>query len=378
MSKFKKFGEFVQKKKQDLLKAKDGLAGEDYDGPLAIKPPQEPTNGQYTKPLPYKAGGEEANGVVWTAPDDGSKKPLGQEATPGISPQTSSLGKKPEDKAKARPKPKKLTTEQFIEKTKKMSDSEFVNYLLDEHSTEITTVTDLFGNEFTPDPQQSIEYVAGLMLGNPYYMEKFIRELKRRDGLQDMMTEMFQHGDTYDLVVDHLEDPEFGSARAGKLARTMNDRYMKIMDDFDFGDEDLGESVSPGLDAVMPGPSQTAPKAQGGATGGGSGPDATPDVNYQSGSEFSQDGGKSNPMGSAGPGRNPGRQGGQPLGGQNNPQFGAGPIMPPMPPKKMKEGGDPKFRGNSAGLHLINELSGYPAFKKHMLDRCLGPNCPKG
>lgn len=356
MSKFKRFGDFVEGKKE-LMDAKDGLAGEDYDGPLSIKPPKEEK--ATTKPLPYKAPGEEESGVVWTAPDDGEKKPLGQEATPNITPETSSLGKKVEGNSKQRPKPKRMTTEEFIGHTQEMGDSEFMNYILESHNTELSTVTDLFGNEFTPDPQQSIEYVAGLMMGNPYYMEKFIREFKRRGGMENLMGEMFHHGDTYELVVDHLEDPEFGGARASKLAKMMNERYMKNFENFDFG-----ESVAPSLD-VMTG----SQKKMGGPVGGGSGPDGTPDVNYSGGgSEYAKDS-DSNPMGSAGPGRNP--KGGA-MGGQMNPQFGNTPIMPP---KKMKEGGDPKFMGNSAGLHLINEMSTYPGFKRHMIDRCTGPNC---
>jgi hypothetical protein len=34
-----------------------------------------------------------------------------------------------------------------------------------------------------------------------------------------------------------------------------------------------------------------------------------------------------------------------------------------------------ELSGKSAGIHLINELSVYPAFKRHMLDRCMGGDC---
>jgi hypothetical protein len=381
MSKFKKFGEFFStRKKKDDIDAKDGLAGEDYDGPLAVKPEQEPTKGKSDKALPYKADGEEKKGVVWTAPDDGSKKGLAHHSTPGITPQTSTLGKAVEDKTQSRPKPKKMTTEQFIETTKEMTDSEFANYILESHGNrEISTVTDLFGNEFTPDPTQTIEYVTSLMMGNPYYMEKFIREMKRRGAVGELMSELFNHGESYDLVVDHLEDPEFGLDRTGKLARMLNERFMKHYENFDFGDGDEDgeqedthtESVAPSLDAIMP----QQKKVQGGPMGGGSGPDMTPNPNYADKSVFSSDGGKtSNPMGAQSM-RNP--SGGSPLGGQQNPQFGNQPVMPPQPVmmKKMKEGSEPKFKGKSAGIHLINELSVYPAFKRHMLDRCMGGDC---
>jgi hypothetical protein len=353
MSKFKRFGDFITEKKDDLIDAKDGLAGEDYDGPLSIKPPQEPTEGKHDKPLPYKATGEEERGIAWTAPDDGTKKPLGQEATPGITPETSPIGKKVGDFSKPRPKPKKITTEEFIEKTQDMTDTEFMNYMTESHSTEISTITDLFGNEFTPDPQQSIEYVCSLMMGNEYYLQKFIREMKRRGGMECLMGELFQHGESYDLVVDHLDDSDHGQARAGKLAKMMNDRYMKAFDNFDFGIE---ESTAPSLDQMMP-------DMKGGSGGG--------DI-------WSREGGgnsiyaknkDANPMGSAGAGRNP--------TGGGAPNFGGGALQAPMPPmmKKMKEGGGPKFKGNTAGLHLINELSNYDGFKRHMKDKCVGPDC---
>src|SRR5207245_2567553 len=106
---------------------------------------------------------------VWTASDGEEKKGLAQHATLGITPQTSSLGKAIEPKTKQR-KPAKMTSEQFLEKTKEMSDSQFVNYILEANGdTEISTVSDLFGNEFTPDPTQTIQYVAGLLTGNDIF-----------------------------------------------------------------------------------------------------------------------------------------------------------------------------------------------------------------
>lgn len=385
MSKFKKFGEFVEAKKAKELDVSDGLAGKGYDGPLAVKPVQEPTKGQTGKPQAYKAAGEEKAGVVWTARDDGAKKGLAFNGSPGITPETTPLGKKVEDKSEPRPAPKKkLTTEQFVAETHGLTNTQFVNYVLESHGdAEITPITDLFGNEFTPDPQQSIQYVAGLLMGNPYYMERFVREIRRRDGLDTLMEEVFTYGN-YGMLVEHLEDPDFGEDRTSQLAKALNDKFMKQVDAFEFepkGDDEkeLGESVAPSLDQLMGGLGGPKPpgagKVQGGAFGGG-GADATPDPNYQAGSQFSSDGGQANPMGSAGPGRNP-TKGGQPLGGLQNPQFpGAAPVMPP---KGMKEGGDdamPKFKGRSAGIHLINELSNFKHFKRHMRDRCTGPDCP--
>lgn len=362
MNKFKKFGEFAEsKKKQDLLDAKDGLAGEDYDGPLATKPPQEPTKGKNDKPLPYKASGEEEKGVVWTAPDGESKKGLATHGTPGITPQTSSLGTNVEDKTKQRPKPKRMTTEQFITHTKDMKNTEFMNYILETHNSGISTVTDLFGNEFTPDPQQSIEYVAGLMLGNPFFMEKFIREVKRRGGMSDLMEELFQHGDSYELIVDHLGHPDLGELRSGKMAKVMNEKYMKNFEGFDFPEEDdvKEEGVAPPLNM---GP-MADPRRQGGSIGGGSGPDGTPDPNYTRSSSYSSDGGQSNPMGSAGAGRNP----------SATQAFDASKLQMPMPVKKMSA--DEHWNGPHAAGHLMNEFAKYKGFKRHMAGLCKNGEC---
>lgn len=370
----KSFSEFLeQKKKKELIDVKDGLAGEDYDGPLATKPPQEPTKGKTDKPLPYRAAGEVEGGKAIVAYDGEPKKGLAHHATPGITPQTSPQGKPVEDVVKQSPKPKKLTSEEFVNRTKDMTDSEFLTYLAESHGDKtLTTITDLFGNEFTPDPTQSIQYVTGLMMGNQTYLTRFIRELKRRGGMEDFLSEMLDHNDTYDVFIDQLEDDEVGGDRCSRFAKTLNDRYMSVFDNFDFGDdmEDMGESVSPNLDVLFGEPSRGA-KPQGGAFGGGSGPDGTPNPNYSDPSVYAKNP-QANPMGAQSM-RNPTGGGGNPtgggvMGGQQNPQFAGGP--PVMPPKRMKEGGGVKYRGNSAALSLINELSGYPAFKSHMKERC--------
>lgn len=415
MGNFKKFREFVESKidsgnkgnkEYPPINVKDSLAGEDYDGPLATKPPQEPTKGKKDKALPYKADGEIAKGVAWTAPDEGKKKGFGWEATPGMTPQTSSLGKSIDDKSRPLPKPKKkLKTEQFIETTKDMSDGEFVNYILEQHDTALSTVTDLFGNEFTPDPTQTIQYVAGLMLGNPVFMDKLIRELKRRDGLSALLKELMEHGDTYEHVVEHLEEPEFGMDRSHKLARTMNDRYMSLFDNFDFGDEDdlgpsdededkeMGESVGLPLNALMgkPGAMNRSPNmgmpgmggqmpGMGGAGGGGGGAAGTGGATgggtadaggvfgqAPTGGVFSQQGGSGQPP----PGPQPGNvQSGMP-GGGGAPQF---PGQPPLKPVmgKMDDGSGkrPKVR-NSAAHYMIDNLAQYKYFKDHMKSRCV-------
>jgi hypothetical protein len=366
---FKTFSDFLEAKKQDLIDAKDGLAGEDYDGPLSVKPPQAPTKGKNDKAQPYKASGEVKNGVVYTAADDGAKKGFAYDASPGMTPQTSMpMGKSIEDKSQQIKVKKKLTTEEFIESTKEMDDSQFANFILESHDRTLSTVTDLFGNEYTPDPTQAIQYVAGLLMGNHTFMERFIREMKRRDGLNSLVTELFEHGDTYEKIVEQLDEPEFGLDRCSKFARTMNDHYMKAFDNLDFGkEEDLGESVSPKVDELfgmkpqgqapaMPGAMPATPGAP--AAGGGN-------EDPYAGGIYARNP-KANPMGAQAV-RNPSNANAGVMGGEQNPNFGGQPVMPP---KKMSDGADPTLR-QSAGLHLINEMSGFPHFRKHMAKRCI-------
>ncbi len=63
MKTFKKFKDFLEGKKVQEIDAADGLAGKDYDGPLALKPEQEPTKGKKDKTNPYKASSQALSGL---------------------------------------------------------------------------------------------------------------------------------------------------------------------------------------------------------------------------------------------------------------------------------------------------------------------------
>lgn len=351
MSKFKKFGDFSKAKES-------GLAG------------KEPVVVTHTAkdPIPFKAPKADDTGILMAAGEDG----LGHTSTPGMTPDKVNVGEKVDAKVQF-VKSHKMKTEEFIKKTKEMTNEEFVSFILESRGqTELTTVSDLFGNEFTPDANQSINYVVGLIMGNPALLETFVREVKRRDGLKEVMSELMEHNDTYELLIDGLEEPEFGSDRTSKIAKMMNERFMKHYDNFDFGDEEgFDESVSPGIDDIMAiekpatagSKNGMQPSGQSGKSGGsfgGGSMDNTPSPNYKGG-VFGNDntGGKN--------GMHEPKSGGSVMGGASAPDF-------TMSPKKMKEGSErPKFKGKSAGHNLINEMASYPGFKKHMLDTC--QNC---
>lgn len=346
MAKIKRFGEFLEDKKQKnpLMNVKDGIAGDNYQGDLATK----------INPQPKEEDRPKA-GTLSTADKD--QVGMATLSTPGMNPsEPLSLSKDTSEKVKF----KKLTAEEFRIKTRDMNDAEFAKFILESHGpVEISTVTDLFGNEFTPDPLQSIEYVCGLMLGNPVYMERFIREIKRHGGLQEMMRELMEHNDTFETMIGHMEEPIHGMEHIGKFAKVLNEKHMKNYDNFDFGDEDLEESVSPGID-------QMAPKPKGVFGAHTADPyTATPGRGlFGPKGVMGQSGGPA-PMNQPAPGAQP--------QAAPAPNFGGAPVMPP---KKMSDGSfsKPKFKGNSVGLSLVKEMTKYPHFKNHMT-KCVGPEC---
>ena len=247
------------------------------------------------------------------------RKPLGDEATPGITPKTSSGCVKPDNDVEYVKSKKKLTSEQFVEQTSRLTEKEFAKFMLEANSPDktMTTVTDLFGNEFTPEPSQSIQYVCGLILNNPNMMRRFVMEVRRRDGLNDMMGEMMDHGETYTSMVDHLECPEHGKGRCNRLADELNDSYSNKADQFEVEEDMFPESTSPGVEEL-----------------------------YGDESEEAEE---------------------QPQNPSGEQEMTPKPEMPPVE-KKMSSGGKGKlkFKGESAAHHLIHGLSEFPHFRDHM------------
>jgi hypothetical protein len=240
-------------------------------------------------------------------------KPLGNMATPGITPKTSSGCEEPDNEVDY-VKQKKMTVEQFIEKTSKLNGQEFAKFMLESNSIDktLTTVSDLFGNEFTPEPNQTIQYVCGLILNNLNMMRRFVMEVRRRDGLHNMMEELMDHGESYSSIVNHLECPDQGETRCGRLADELNNSYANVVDKFEVSEDMFPESTSPGVD------------------------DLYGDNDEETHEEGPEDG------------------------------------LPPMD-KKMSSGdflrkpkAKLKFKGKSAAHHMMDKLLEYPHFKEHV------------
>jgi len=419
MRKYPKFCEFIEAKKEkgfaDVglspanpvppekkpkpLDTTNSLAGHpEYKGQLATRPPQYATKGSKEKPLPYKAPGEAESGFVITADDKPSGKDgLAYEKTPNLTPQNSApMGTDPEPKTRVvKSHPYKETTEEFIEATKNMSDTEFAKFML-EHEEPIPQVSDLYGNQFTPDPMQTISYITAIASKNPRMMGRLIREMKRQGKLDMLLNELSDHNEYYDVVVQGMRDPEHGKKRCHRMAKAMNDQYMNEVDKFVF------EQVEPhapggipmGMDTGMsmrpkPRPNPAIPQRQI-QPDLGAGP-AGPMTGGMPTGMLGAAGGMSSPSMPQAPGGGPeggpgggginsdpaANQGGAtgggsnvlagPKGGGQAPDFGQGPVNAPKQPPKMK--------GESSHMNLIGEMGSFPMIFTDMTNHCIGNRC---
>jgi hypothetical protein len=379
MSKFTKFNDFLRNKLPNTAGAADdmnkGLVGKDYDGPLAQKSDNDYEPQDYPdKPKP------DYTGFVYKAENDDSE---GLSAKKGsrVTTSDSSLGSTPESRVKDLPK-RKLTAEEFVDQTSDMTDTEFVNFMAESTDTSITTITDLYGNEFTPDPTQTIEYMAGLLLANGRLMTRFIREVKRRDGLEDLISEMFDHPEAYEIAVEAMRHSENGAMICERLSRAMNDQYMGEMEKFL-----VGETVSPSMHDRMGWGKQKTDVTSGQPNTPMGGPNQPPqqqDPNMQSKGNPAAGGGMypgpsdydtpdktySGPVykpGGYGHDIKGGQQMGQQQAGGQQPDFGKGPINKPNK-RMMKE-----YAGDLAFKNLGESMIKYEDIRNFLKEKCV--NC---
>lgn len=408
-------------KPPELLKAKEGLAGRDYKGSLSTNPVQGTTKDA----IPYKPHGKEDGGKVLVKDDGNVKDGLAFKGNKVQTPANSMhAGKSPEIHVQKVKGKGKLTSEQFIEQTRNMSPKEFVDFFLEGSDEPLPTVTDLYGNQFTPDPTQTIQYMAALMRKNPRHLSRLVRELKRSEGgMKLIMDENFSHPEFYKHLAEGMAVPEEGRRRCHRIARSMNEQYMEALNKFMFENK-MNEEVEPKNDLAFEdgGPLGDSPQnpsgkpaspmkqPQGGAMGGGSGPAVAPPGPPQGGAM----GGGSGPQvnapapggamgGGFGPAPDPSADAGMPGAGPGAmpPGMPSGPGggPPPMPPGPQAGGAGfdngqqpqgfdpgngappgmpamkPKFMGETAHANMIEEMGGFPDFLTHMSEYCL--NCNK-
>jgi hypothetical protein len=207
----------------DFLGSKGKEFAADYDGVLAVRPPE---NGKYPntpppagKRTPYRGSEEEDPGLQMADKDsvDGLadvavKNMPADKMIPG--------GKKPQKKVSAVPPPKKLKESQILSEEDRKVIAEGASF-----------VHDLHGEPFTPHPFETMTYISSL-LHNPKMVSRLIREVKRQGKLGELVKELLDHPEFYQEVVSNMGHDENGEHVAGKLSRAMHDHAADIKEKY--------------------------------------------------------------------------------------------------------------------------------------------------
>jgi hypothetical protein len=154
---------------------------------------------------------------------------------------------------------KKLTkTEAFINATKDLSLSEFIQYMhaecCDMSDETLPMITAYAPGKFHPHPPEVIKYIAALIKANPRILEMLIHEIKDQDSLSDLLGAAMDHPESYDVLTNLFGDEKEGPSRASALVRSMDDKHKKYLDDNviesvapPFGSDDEIDDDSPGV-----------------------------------------------------------------------------------------------------------------------------------
>jgi len=204
---FKKFTSYIEERKEGV-DAKGGLVGSpkvklvaDYDGP----DPKSPTKGQGQGELsPYKsangnaaAKGAEKGGFA----DMGDGKLKYEPDMKAGASKLSALGK---ELGGDWPKNKMPKTEHFLNKTSKMSASQFAKYMMKENTCD----------------NDAIRYIVALAGQNPRVVEHLVHEMRRANILGEMLKASLEFPEAYQELTILFGDNE-GERRANRLARAM-------------------------------------------------------------------------------------------------------------------------------------------------------------
>lgn len=208
---------------------------ERYKGVHATDAPplSEPHADPYAKA--YYAPGADKKAKPKMKDDANNATPLAHHASPGFENRGNVMpyGKKPErpsytDGKKSKKTKGHMKTEAFLAKTGEMSDAEFTQYMLNKaRKTPQSTISDVYGEQFVPEPAQTMRYVAALMLTNENMMGRMVRELKRNGGLYALLKELFQHPETYALFSEAVEAGAFGDRPQAKLMQLIERAVMQ-------------------------------------------------------------------------------------------------------------------------------------------------------
>ena len=181
------------------------------------------------------------NGKPYSAADE--KKPSKKELEAGLAKLgANELEYKPDTK-----NPAKVTkTENFINKTKGMSLSEFTKYMLEEcgcgqvADENLPFITAYTTGKFQPHPPEVVRYLSVLADKNQGILENLVSTMVSMGYLNKLLKAVFDHPEAYEELTKLLSDEEEGPNRCNSLVGSMNNSYSKFVSD----QEDMYESVS--------------------------------------------------------------------------------------------------------------------------------------
>jgi hypothetical protein len=210
----------------------------DFKGKVVEKPDTEEVS-DYKGPQPTAP--EEKGAAPYKAAND--TQPAKKELEKGLG----ELGNKelvyePDTKNSV-----KITkTEQFVNKTKNMSLSEFTQYMLKEcgcgmvNDEEIPYVTAYTTGKFQPHPPEAVKYVVVLANKNNNILDNMVHEMKSSGSLGKLLKAILNHPEAYDELNSLLADDKDGPGRCNSFAKSMYGSYAKFLDD----QKNMYESVS--------------------------------------------------------------------------------------------------------------------------------------
>lgn len=380
------FAKFVNQKQFGIDPA-TGLAGYGYDGPYAF--PQNPKQGEAGvaagEPLPYSNPDEKDSktGNVWVARDsDNEKQSLGDSETKGMGTAVPEIKKPDKSKVKQTNPPhvwpklknqgqktmpenkpsKKMTNEDFLKSSKGKTTGQLMDLIAEDHE-EVTPISDLYGNQFTPEPNQTIQYLISVIGNSPRMMDRFVIEIKNRGLMNKFLESMMQHQVAFDGIADLFAHPVKGKIHARQFVQAIHDKGAfeeGVTESVDASpSQRFGTgSVDDNSKGVRGGPVQDGDNFnnKGGGVRGGptQGKDMfgnTPGTNGSNGgqSPASGDSGMSNPGGQGMPNPNDG------MPNKGMPDFGQGPI----PKKKM-------MKADTAAGNLFGAAASFPHLRSAM------------
>jgi hypothetical protein len=159
-------------------------------------------------PTQYHAKGASQDRGLVTADDDRGT-PLGEKGMAGMTPKNvQPYGQKPAGAPKKLKMskgnmPKKgMKTEAFLNSTSELSDAQFTAAMMENTNIPKPKLTSLEGRTFTPEPAETMRYVVALALQNESQLSRLVREVKRNGGLDKLVAELFNHGETFAIIAE--------------------------------------------------------------------------------------------------------------------------------------------------------------------------------